>query len=133
MTSALWIAAVVIASLWHPFRPSSRSAASSAGLRLCISLALLFALFVVPRLFDRGNLEGTDTCPGFIDDHSDAWWASVTILSAICWSGIGVLKASATSVRRRERQLLAVVAASLGAAAVAGFGGVVFVAAQICF
>ena len=51
------LAAVVLASMWHPFRRGPRSAASSAGLRLLITFALLVTLFFVPHMFDRGNLE----------------------------------------------------------------------------
>jgi hypothetical protein len=102
----------LVASAWHPFGGDSRSAARSAGLRLAMACAFFFGSLVVPQIFDRGNLDNTDTCPDFINAGSTAWWVAGSIVCIVGWSCIGVFKASGVSVMRREGHAVAVVLAS---------------------
>ena len=126
--SEAWIllGAVAVASSWHPFRADTRSAASSAGLRLAAAFVFLIALFYIPELFDHGIRAGQDTstCPSLINSHSHAWWASVVILGLVWWSVVGVMKATGLSLRRREKHAVAALAATclaVGLAVVAVF------------
>jgi hypothetical protein len=128
----LLVGGVVVASVWHPFHSDSKSAASSAGWRLGTTFALFVALYFLPRLFDRGNLDGTDTCPYLVNARSDAWWVGFVVLGLTWWSGVGVLKASGASLRRRERHSFAVLGAAAAAIALALIGGFLVAFSQIC-
>jgi hypothetical protein len=104
MSFWFWLGtAVLVASVWHPFRAETRTAAHVAGLRLGGMFVLLLALWFLPSLlFDPGPRDGTDTCPYFIVGHSQAWWAEVVLFGCILWSGVGVLKAGGVSVIHHE-------------------------------
>lgn len=134
--ASMWIllGTVVIASVWHPFRADTRSAAASAGLRLGTALALFIGMFFIPGAFDRGVPGGQDTstCPGFVGKDSDAWWAGVVLVGLVWWFGVGVLKASAVSIHRHERHYVAIVLASGTAVALALVADFVLAFSTVC-
>jgi hypothetical protein len=124
VTLLLLVGAVLVASIWHPLGGDSRSAASASGLRLLMMFLLVVAGLFVPQWFDRGNLDGTSTCPSFISNDSSAWWVETFILALTWWAGTGVFKASAKSFIRNEGYSLAMllaVASALGLGLVAAF------------
>jgi hypothetical protein len=131
MSEGLWIAAVVIASLWHPFRIGPRPAATAAGYRLCLSGLGLVCLYAIPGLFDHGNF-GCDTSPNGYAHNSEAGWAALFFLSLIVWSGIGVFKAGALSLADDEKRPLAVVSASLAAVAIGLIGYFIWDLSTLC-
>lgn len=134
MGTVAFIGAVLVASAWHPLRANSRSAAESAGLRLVATFILLVVLVFVPPMFDRGVGSGQDTstCPGFINSHSSAWWASLVVLGLVWWSAIGVMKATGVSIHRGERHAVAVLAATCLAVGLAGAGLFAVAFSSIC-
>jgi hypothetical protein len=124
---------VLIASGWHPFRATNRTAASVAGLRLCLMFFLLLVFWFVPTMaFDPGPRDGTDTCPSFVVDRSPAWWAEFVLLGSVLWSGVGVVKASAVSLLHHENRVGGAIAATVTAAGIAVFGLFLFAFSQLC-
>jgi hypothetical protein len=124
----IWILVVVVlaASVWHPLQAqaNSRSAGESAGLRLVGAIVFLMLLFLVPQLFDRGIGPGENiqTCPSYINSGSTADWVSLVLLGVVFWWVVGVVKATAVSVRRHERHAPAALFGMLVAFGV-GFAG----------
>jgi hypothetical protein len=125
--------AVLIASVWHPFRATNGAAASVAGLRLCLMFFLLIVFWFVPTMaFDPGPRDGTDTCPYFVVDRSPAWWAEFVLLGIVLWAGVGVVKAGAMSLLQHENRVGGVIAATVTALGIAVFGLVLFSLLQLC-
>jgi hypothetical protein len=124
---------VLIASAWHPFRAENGTAASVAGLRLCLMFFLLLVLWFLPTMaFDPGPRDGTDTCPSFVVDRSPAWWAEFVLLGVVLWSGVGVVKASVASLLHRENRVGGVLAATVTAVGIAVFAFFLFAFSQLC-
>jgi hypothetical protein len=118
MSILVLVGVVLVASAWHPLGATSRSAATSAGLRLTAAFVFLVALVFFPQGFDHGTAgQDTQTCPSYINSHSAAWWVSLVMLGAVWWWVVGVLKATGLSFHRGEQHAGAALAATIAALA----------------